>query len=302
MDNRQEIKSLRKALRALTVMNQRGDATVTEIARAIGTPRTTAYRLLTTLASEGYVEKQPHSDYYRLTSMVTQLGSGFQRENLLLEIAKPLVSALGERVGWSISLSTPRAADMVTRITTNHDTALALDRYMIGLAVPMLHATAGFCYLASCSESERDIIIGIAKASGNPLQALANNRPRLDMVLERVRSRGFSNLEFPSYREGNVGVPLVVDGKPVGGLVMRYIKSAMTGEKLLKIFVPELQQLARDIAERYAARAPITFSGTPADAEPAQAPAPRRRAPRVGATAPRSAAKALLAVPTQGRA
>ena len=63
MDSRQEIKSLKKALRALTFMNQKGDATVTDVARAVGIPRTTAHRVLATLACESYVEKQPASDY-----------------------------------------------------------------------------------------------------------------------------------------------------------------------------------------------------------------------------------------------
>lgn len=254
MDSRQEVRSLKKALRALTVMNEKGDATVTEVARAIGAPRTTAYRLLETLASEGYVHKQPHSDFYRLTSKVTQLAAGFQGENLLLEVARPHIDALGRRIGWSVSLSTPRGAEMVIRITTTHDSALALDRYAIGLAVPMLHATAGFCHLACCDEAERERLLEIARASGDPLQAMAHDRPRLDPVLKRVRERGFCNIEFARYREGNVAVPLLMDGRSRGGLVMRYIKSAMTADKLREDYIPRLRELARTIAGEYGAR------------------------------------------------
>jgi IclR family mhp operon transcriptional activator len=254
MDDRQEVKSLKKALRVLKVMNQKGDATVSDVAVSIGVPRTTAYRLLETLATEGYIERQPHSPYYRLTSEVLHLASGFQNQNLLLEIARPLIFELGAKVGWSISLSTPRAAEMVTRITTNHDTPLALDRHVIGLGVPMLHATTGFCYLAFCSELEREIAIGMARASGDPLQSLAHNREKLDSVLARVRSRGFCNLEFSQNREGNVGVPLLTGDRPLGGIVMRYIKSAMTGQKLLNEFIPQLTDLSSRISDEYTAR------------------------------------------------
>jgi IclR family mhp operon transcriptional activator len=254
MDDRQEVKSLKKALRVLKVMNQKGDATVSDIAVAIGVPRTTAYRLLETLATEGYLERQPHSPYYRLTSEVLQLAAGFQSENLLLEIARPLISELGTRIGWSLSLSTPRAAEMVTRITTNHDTALALDRYMIGTGVPLLHATAGYCYLAFCTDSEREILIGMARASGDPLQSLAHHREKLESVLQRVRTRGFCNLEFSLYREGNVGVPLLAGDRPLGGIVMRYIKSAMTGQRLLKEYIPQLTELSARISHEYVSR------------------------------------------------
>ena len=41
MDHRQEVKSLKKALRALVILNQRGEATVTDVAQAVGVPRPT---------------------------------------------------------------------------------------------------------------------------------------------------------------------------------------------------------------------------------------------------------------------
>jgi len=254
MDDRQEVKSLKKALRVLKVMNQKGDATVSDIAAAIGVPRTTAYRLLETLATEGYIERQPHSPFYRLTSEVLQLASGFQNQNLLLEIARPMISDLGGRIGWSLSLATPRASEMVTRITTNHDTPLALDRHMIGLGVPMLHATTGYCYLAFCTDSEREVLIGMARASGDPLNSLAHHREKLETVLQRVRTRGFCNLEFPQYREGNVGVPLVAGDRALGGIVMRYIKSAMNGQRLLKEYIPQLSDLSNRITDEYVNR------------------------------------------------
>jgi IclR family mhp operon transcriptional activator len=254
MDDRQEVKSLKKALRVLKVMNQKGDATVSDIAGAIGVPRTTAYRLLETLATEGYIERQPHSPYYRLTSEVLQLASGFQNQHLLLEIAQPLIVDLGAKIGWSVSLSTPRAAEMITRITTNHDTALALDRYMIGHGVPMLHATTGFCYLAFCTDIEREIVVGMARASGDPLQSLAHHKEKLDTALQRVRTRGFCNLEFSQYREGNVGVPLMAGERPLGGIVMRYIKSAMTGQRLVNEYIPQLTALSAQISEQYLTR------------------------------------------------
>jgi uncharacterized protein (DUF433 family) len=69
-----------------------------------------------------------------------------------------------------------------------------------------------------------------------------------------VRTRGFCNLEFSTYREGNVGVPLIAGTRPLGGIVMRYIKSAMTGQKLLKDYIPQLTDLSARIAQEYEAR------------------------------------------------
>jgi IclR family mhp operon transcriptional activator len=268
MTHRGDIKSVKKACLALTLVNQCGDVTVSDIARALGIARPTAYRVIETLASLGYVEKQPHSDYYRQTSRVTQLASGFQGESRALEIAKPMIYEVGKHIGWSVSLLTPRGADMIIRITTNHDTPTALDRYRVGLAVPILHSTAGFCHLAHCAAAEAEAILAAARASGDPLQSLAHNPARLAAVLRKVRAKGFSNLEFMAYREGNIGVPLLIGGKSFGGLVMRYIKSAMTPDKLLRIFIPQMIKLARDIELECAKPSAGPYAGLDAGVRP----------------------------------
>ncbi len=276
MDARHEVKSLKKALRVLTFMNQRGDATVSDVAKAIGVPRPTSYRILETLASEGYVEKQPHSVFYRITSRVQGLAVGFQDEEVLLEVAKPMIVELGKELGWPITLYTPRDGKMVVRINTDFDCALALERWSIGFAVPMLHATSGYCYLAHCPAAERDAILAKA-ADGEELEPNyippgegryltvtdefshltrfnRNRYEELSLLIKQVRDRGFCNIEFKHYREGNVGVPLVLDGKPIGGIVMRYIKSVMKNtDRIQKLYVPKLQQLANEIIAAYVA-------------------------------------------------
>jgi IclR family mhp operon transcriptional activator len=254
MNPSQELKSLKKALRILGYMNQMGDATTSQVAGALGLPRSTANRILETFTVEGYLQKMEHCDYYRLTSAVQQLSSGYQAENLLVEVAGPLIADLCSKIGWSVSVLTPRGSDMVIRLTTNFDTSLALDRYAVGLAVPTMHATAGFCYLATCADSERERLLDLCRQSSDPLQRLSHNTARVDFLIDAVRRRGYSHLEFPQYREGNIGVPLCCETRPLGGLVMRYIKSAMKGTELRDKFVPILQETAALIAQNYSAR------------------------------------------------
>jgi IclR family transcriptional regulator, mhp operon transcriptional activator len=252
MESRQEIKSLKKALRALTFLNELGDATVTDVARAVGIPRTTAHRVLTTLASEGYVEKQSPSDYYRLTSRVTKLASGFQTEMLLLELAKPLVAEAGKELGWPLAITMPRDGEMFIRLATDHECPRALERFQIGFSVPIVHATAGFCYLAHASADERQAALAAALRAARERHMGIENPLEIEYLINRTRKQGFCNLEFPQYREGNVAVPLEVGGRVVGGLVMRYIKSTLrnTGQ-IQSSYVPRLQALARRIAEQH---------------------------------------------------
>lgn len=254
MDERQEIKSLKKALRALAFINSHGESTVTEVARAIGVPRTTSFRLLETLASEGYIQKQEHSDLYRLTSQVQRLASGFGDADLVVEVAKPLVHDVGAQIGWPLALATPRGKDMVVRIVTDYDTTLAIDRYAIGFSTPMLHAPAGFCYLAYCEESEREAIVQMARSIEPVPEVLHNDGNYFDYMLAQIRLRGFCHIRFAEYREGGLAVPLVVGGRVVGGIVMRYIKSTLKTDQIERVYFPILRALTEDISAAYEAR------------------------------------------------
>jgi IclR family mhp operon transcriptional activator len=253
MDTRQEVRSLKKGLRALTFLNSHGESTVTDVARAIGVPRTTSYRLLETLASEGYVEKQPHSDIYRLTSSVQRLSSGFGDCDLVVEVAKPLIGKVGSEIGWPMALATPRGKDMVVRITTDHDTSLAIDRYTIGFQTPILHAPAGLCYLAYCDEELRASIIELSRSSNDASPGPRNNAEHLAYIVNQIRARRYCHIHFAEYQEDGLAVPLIVGGRVVGGIVMRYIKSSIKFAKIEGVYVPILQQLAEDISAAYEA-------------------------------------------------
>lgn len=257
MAERDEIKSLKKALRAITFLNRQGDATVTQVAKGIEVPRATAYRLLQTLASEGYVVKLPGSDIYRLTSLIRHLAAGFQDEDLLIEIARPLLAEAQRELGWSIALSTPRGTEMVVKLNTDHDSPLALTRYGIGASLPILLSTCGYCYLAYSSEGERESLVSQGLAQLDPSIPVRFDRPQIQKLVEDVRRQGYCHLEFDHYREGNLAVPLLLAGRPVGGIVMRYIKSTLRNtDRLREVYAPRLQRLAREIAERHPAHKP----------------------------------------------
>lgn len=261
MAERDEIKSLKKALRAITFLNQQGDATVTQVAQGIEVPRATAYRLLQTLASEGYVDKLPSGDIYRLTSLVRRLAAGFQDADLLIEIARPLLAETQRELGWSLALATPRGHEMVVRLNTDHDSPLVLTRHKIGDTIPVLLSTAGYSYLAHCTLAERESIISAGLQNADPQAPVRFERPQITQLVEGVLAQGFCHLEFDHRREGNLGVPLLLAGRPVGGIVMRYIKSTLRNtDRLREVYAPRLQRLALEIAERHPASKPAETS------------------------------------------
>jgi IclR family mhp operon transcriptional activator len=251
MQDQQEVKSVKKVLRALMFLNSNGESTVSEVARGIGVPRPTAYRLMQTLSSEGYLKKQPHSDVYRMTSLVQRLSSGFSDRDMIIEVATPLIKRAGAEIRWPLALATPRGENMVVRITTDYDTSLAIDRYMIGFTTPMRHSPTGLCYLAYCDEEIRDSLIASGGSSGLSTEHYAYDGPHLDYYLQQIRQRGYCHICYKEYPEGGLAVPLVVGGNVIGGIIMRYMKSIVKSDQLETKYLGELQQLVEDISAAY---------------------------------------------------
>jgi hypothetical protein len=72
--------------------------------------------------------------------------------------------------------------------------------------------------------------------------------------LDQIRQRGFCHIRFAQYREAGLAVPVFADGKLMGGIVMRYIKSTMKSGPLEEHYVPIVKTLAADIASAYEGR------------------------------------------------
>ena len=121
----------------------------------------------------------------------------------------------------------------------------------------MLFSTGGYAYLAHCRPPERESLIQACLAAPPPALPHGFDRARIDALIDGVLTDGFCNLEFDNFREGNLGVPLLLAGRAVGALVMRYIKSTLHGtDRLRQEFAPRLQRLAEEIAQHHPATRP----------------------------------------------
>ena len=253
MHRSQHLKSVKKTLKALTYLNLKADVTVTELATWIDVPRTTAHRILETLAAEGFVasDSAPKRIRYRLTEQVLSLASGFDREQGITRVATTIITTLRDEIGWSLTLSTVVGDKVLVRFTTDRDTPMSIIRTHTGARAPLLLTAGGQVYLAFCDKSERDLIIDLAAASDDPAQELARHPTQLRALLTRIRSDGYRILDNIQYPESGLAVPVFVRKQIVAGLVMRYVKTALHRRVLLTRYLPRLQRAAADITAAY---------------------------------------------------
>jgi IclR family mhp operon transcriptional activator len=249
MDEDQELRSLKRGLRALTLLNAREKLSIAEVARALSIPRTTAERVMMTLMSEGYIVRDPSTKAFQLAPKVCALSAGFSDENWITHIATPLLFRLTERIGWPLAIATPLGERMIVRITTDPATSLHITRRYVGTEIAMMRASSAFAMLAFMPEHEREVLLGVLRRSPDPEQALARDERRVTLLMNQVRRTGIA-FSPDGGKEGSISVPIFLNGKVKAALLMMYIVSAVKQKALLQEFYPQLRKLADDISRR----------------------------------------------------
>lgn len=259
MQANQELRSLKRGLKVLALLNQTENVSITELARHLKLPRTTAERILLTLLAEGYVHRIPDDKRYRLSSKVCSLSGGFSEDCRVVQTANPLLFRLTEQIGWPLALATPSGDSMVLRSTTDPATSLWLSRRRVGAETPILNSSSGLVAFAFSNPIEREILREFLGKSRDPEnRRLAGDIEALDMLLQPVLDNGFALQPPPNNNpEQSIAFPIFVGGKYVASLLMIYMTQAMTSFAMIEKYAPHLQELARCIGEAVEARAEL---------------------------------------------
>jgi IclR family transcriptional regulator, mhp operon transcriptional activator len=253
MDSTRPIRALMRGLEALTILNLRDGASVSEIAHAIRLPRTTVYRILETLCDSGYAFRDPTDERYRLTIQVRGLSAGFDDEAWITQIAKPMLFALGDEIVWPLHLATLAGTCMLVRESTDHHSPFAIERYTAGMKLPLLNNSAGRTYLAFCPAAQREALIDMLSRSGKQEDAAARQRTDLARALDEIKSKGFASgaRTLRSIDELTLSVPLPLHDRALAVLTVRFNAAALPLKIAAERFLPKLRRCAAKITHSF---------------------------------------------------
>lgn len=240
MSSRDELQTLRRGLAALAVLNQ-GPVTVANLARRLDLPRANAHRIVKTLITEGCCRQIPNSHLYVANAHGHDALARPSLTTSLIAASIDVIETLGQQIKWPLALSTPDGPTMVTQIATHLSTPLALERIAPGNVAPVFDAAGGIVFLALTDPQTRAETLAAAEIAFP--EAAQAWRPHLDRALAGVREQGYYLLVRPS-AEASLAVPIRLDGRPIGGIAMRYIKSAASRAAIIETFLPRLQATA----------------------------------------------------------
>ena len=253
MESTRPIRALTRGLDALTVLNLRNGATVSEVAQEIRLPRTTVYRILETLCDAGFVFRDSADDRYRLTVLVRGLSDGFDDESWVTDIAKPYLYELCRQIVWPVAIATLSGTSMVVRETTDHLSPLTVERYSAGFRVPLLTSAFGRMYLATCPVAQRDSLLGILSRSSKQEDKLARDAVEVSRLLAETKAQGFA-VTARSRRASDdisIAVPVALEDRVLAILAARFSAGALPAAAAVDRFVPKLHECAARIRSGY---------------------------------------------------
>jgi DNA-binding IclR family transcriptional regulator len=181
------IQTVVNAMRLLEAFHDEDELGVTELARRLSLHKNNVFRLLATLAEQGYIEQSNASDRYRLGVRTLALGQAFQRGRGLLRRARPVLEALADELNESAHLAVLRDFEVV-HLDGAQGRQLVLTGLRVGQRLP-LHCTALGKVLLGCSPETVRQAYDRALSSGEGLAARTSATiVDRDKFFEHVRS------------------------------------------------------------------------------------------------------------------
>jgi len=221
---------------------------VSEIARMIGLPQPTAWRLCYTLSKLGYIVPGHNSDRWRVGPGVLTLGHASITHAGVAEFAYPLMKAVADKFEASVSLAEPDRNAMVIVQRAESPAILKLNLH-IGSQLSIVDSSLGWAYLAALSGVDRARILADITSSG-PDNEASFNTEAIDAARAHYEEHGFVFNLRHSHRDINaIGVPVVsTDGRRVLALTCGGSSSYMTKELLAGPIAIAMKNLAKQIA------------------------------------------------------
>jgi len=234
-------------------------AQVTEIAERVGIEFSIASRILSTLASEGYVRRDNLSGRYQLTFKLVATISRHIEEAGFPDICMPLLQEMAEKTGELVQLAVLEGTEFwfIAKAEGKHRIRMLS---ALGRSAPLHASSIGKAFLASLPEEE-----ALALVSARGLPALApktiTTLSKLQAELRKTRSLGYAVVQ-DEYVEGGTAVGAVVRRERGGGAVVGAVSIAAPSFRLKSQALGDLGREVIQLSLRVASMWPVDWSPT----------------------------------------
>lgn len=260
------VQSVDRAVAVIEILARDGVCTVTDIARELGTNKSTVSRILATLETRGVVEKSLETQRYRLGFAILTYASGVRTSLDLNQAARPACERLSRRVGETVNIAVLEDGDVVNIQQVNFSTN-RVNVDWTGSYVPLHATSSGKVLIAHLPEEERERLLT------DPLKrftAATITRPaRLRSELDRVREQGYATA-LEEFEAGLCAIAAPI--RDAEGAVIAAISlsapSVRMQEDQVETVAEVVMDAAADISRRLGYLQPEEDTGDPAPGPP----------------------------------
>ena len=244
------VNALLRGLLVLEAVNTYGPAGLSQLWRHTGLPKATALRLLESLRQVGYLTFDPDAQTYRVSLRTLALSNNVSFEHQMMEVARPVMARLREKLGWPSDLAVFQHDKMVI-VDTNRQPGMLSTNRSIGSRVPLMASATGRIYLASTSKEERSRLLDSLATSTDPFEQLAKDRSAAERLLDKTAKRGYgiSDQEFLKTNRG-AAVAIMRGTEVVAVINLIAIASLVSIEEVKKRYVPMLFEAKADFEQQ----------------------------------------------------
>jgi len=185
-----QVPMIAKTLAILELLGQSaGEMSLTEIMNSVKVAKASAFRILHTLHSAGYVEKNDGTGNYRLGIKVLQLCHAMDKNTELRNLGLPFLQTLHEQFNESVNLAVLDSGEVLYLATVESTSSLRMARRM-GLILESLHCTA--LGKAISAYMPWETVESILRLKGMPRRTdeTIANRAEFRRELEKIRKKG----------------------------------------------------------------------------------------------------------------
>ena len=222
-----------KSLDILELLGRSGQASLTEICTRLGLPKSSAYQILQTLASRGYVRHVGSSAAYSLGLSLFELGNQAVGQLDLRDEARPILRELVAQTHQTGHLGILDGQQGMYLVKVDGDRAVRLNSWE-GKRLPLHSTSIGKALLAWIGDDAARLMLG-----PGPLPALTSatitDPEGLISHLEEVRRQGWAldDQENESHIRC-LGAPIRdIHGQVAAAISLSGLASELVGEMLL---------------------------------------------------------------------
>lgn len=252
-ESKPPLQTVDRALSVLLSYNQkRTEWSVSELALEFDLDKSTAQRLLATLARRGFLHADDVTRRYRLGPAMWRMATIWQHVGGMAALVEPVLSELAFDTERTAVFTLPDGAYVRCVAAVNGRAAPIRDHPLIGELYPAHAGATSRAYFAFLSSKERKVLLYDRPIARFTDLTLVDEQPLEKIMLEVARA-GFAYSEGEyDFSTRAVGVPVMLMERPIGSVGIAETKT--DDESDICDQVARVQRAAQDISRLFSSR------------------------------------------------